>query len=196
VAVIGDSLVFQTQTEQADALGRLGLDPRVYGRPSVPLSDGWVQGHLLAVADDRTVGTVVIATASNDNVEAATRAAAVGAPTAVAELRARLDAAVTELADRCVVLVDVRSTSAAVYSPGFASRTNATIADVAAAHPGRVVVVDWDGISRPHRADWFVADQLHFGDVRTGADRHQAGADAYAEAIAAGVSRCTSPPPT
>jgi hypothetical protein len=190
VAVIGDSLIFQTLTEQNDAISRRGFDPKVYGRPSVPLSDSWVQGYLAATAKDRTVRAVVIATASNDNVEAADRAAMVGQTAAIAEYRARLEATIDQLASRCVVVVNVRSTSAAVYSPKLAASTNAAIADVAAAHAGRVVAVDWDSISRQHRADWFIGDGLHFEDLPSGGERRQAGADAYADAIAAGVSRC------
>jgi hypothetical protein len=191
VAVIGDSLVFQTLTEQAAALGGRGFEPAVYGRPGVPLSDSWVQGYVAAVATDRTVNVVVLATASNDNLEASTRGSAVGPATAIAEYRARLEAAIDQLAGRCVVVVNVRSTSAALYAPETAPETNASIAAVAAAHPGQVIDVDWDSISRGHHDDWFVGDGLHFDDITSGADRHQAGADAYAEAIAAGVSRCT-----
>ena len=191
VAVIGDSLIFQTLAEQTDALRRRGFDPEIHGRPGVPLSDRWVKAQLDAVARDQAVRTVVIATASNDNVETSTRAVTVGPRAATAEFTARLEAAIDQLAGRCVVIVDVRSTSAAIYAPAFAPTTNAAIASVVAGHPTSAVEVDWDAISRPHRHDWFIADELHFEAIGTGTDRHQAGADAYAAAIADGVSRCS-----
>jgi hypothetical protein len=191
VAVIGDSLVFQTLAEEADALTSRGFDPEIYARPGVPLSDAWVQAYVATVARERALSTVVIATASNDNVEVAHRAAAVGVGAATAEYAARLEAAIDQLAGRCVVVVDVRADSAGIYSPGLASGTNAAIASVVARHGSGAVEVDWAAISHPHRADWFITDELHFADVDSGADRHQAGADAYAAAIADGASRCT-----
>ena len=192
VAVIGDSLIVQTLTEQAAALQGRGFDPVIYGRAGVPLSDAWMQGHLAAVAEDRAVTTVVLATASNDNLEAAGRASMVGPTAAVAEYRARLEAAIAQLADRCVVVVDVRSTSTSIYAPELAPRTNVAIAEVAASRPRRVVEVDWDAMSRSHQADWFISDALHFDDIPSRGNRHQAGADAYAAAIAEGVARCAA----
>ena len=193
VAVIGDSLIYQSVDQQAAALRAAGREPTVFGDPGRRLSDPTIRAALAGAAGDPAVRAVVVATTSNDNVANARRADEVGAGAAMAAYRAMLEEALAAFGDRCVVLVDVRDRAGELYRSAFAPTTNEHLRLVAASRPNTVVVA-WSDRSRDHAEDWFVADQLHFSDALVGhpaTDVREAGRAAYADAIAEGVSRCS-----
>lgn len=183
VAVVGDSLIFTTTPDQQAELARRGYDATVNGNPGKPLTDPWIQARLGETAG---ADIVVMATASNDNVALAKRADEVGAGPASSEYAQTLGRAIDRVAAPCTVVVDVRDETSPMYRPEMAATTNATLRSVAA---GRTtVVVPWSTISAGHdHGDWFVADELHFIN---GDERHDAGVQAYATAIADGVDQC------
>jgi hypothetical protein len=175
-----------------------GWNPQVFGDPGQPMSAPAIQGELAHVAADPSIHVVVIATASNDNLQVAQRAAVVGLTRSLREYRALVSQTMAAMGNRCVVLVDVRDRSNAIYHPHFAPSTNAAMREVASARPD-TVVVDWSDISRPHTTDWFAADELHFATIsgpQPGSNPHPAGALAYAASIADGVARCLGDRPT
>ena len=185
VAVVGDSLIFTTAAEQATELRHRGYDATVQGNPGKPLSDPWIQGRL---GESRGRDIVVMATASNDNVELANRTAQVGNEQAGAEYAGRLETTIEQVGAPCTVIVDVRTRTGALYHPETAATTNARLRQVAASH--RAVVVPWSAVSDGHdQRDWFVADELHFIN---GSQRQDAGVQAYTQAIANGVDQCAS----
>jgi hypothetical protein len=191
VRVIGSSVIAQTMVETATVLEQRGYQPQVHSRLSMGLDSTWTHGQI-----DNAVGTpiVVIATANNDNMVNAQRAAAVGEPRALDEYRLRIALTHLVLEGSCVVWVNARDVTNPIYLPSFAPRTNLALAT--GAHEN--VIVDWATISRPRGLDWFVSDLLHVDELRnlsTGAvivpgPRRQAGADAHARAIAEGVDIC------
>ena len=184
VAVVGDSLVFQTADEQRAALRDRGhVEVTVFGDPGQPMTAPTIGAHLDAALD---ADVVVIATASNDNVANAIRADEVGQAQALAEYHELLDRTLDRFDGRCVVLVDVRDVSSELYRTSFAPQTNSELRRVAAERP-HTVVVAWSDLSRAHGDDWFVGDRLHFD---SGTERRQAGADAYADAVVDGVAGC------
>ncbi len=185
VAVVGDSLVFTTQPEQQAGLAARGYRASVQGNPGKPLTDPWVQDRL-----DETAGAdiVVVATASNDNVQLAQRTVEVGPAPAADEYASHLDATLRRVDAPCAVVVDVRTESSALYHPETTATTNARLRQVAAGHSA--VVVPWSQVSAGHdQRDWFVGDELHF---IAGGQRQDAGVQAYARAIADGVDRCAA----
>ncbi|MGZ4692283.1 MAG: SGNH/GDSL hydrolase family protein [Acidimicrobiales bacterium] len=187
VKVIGDSLVSQSFQEQHDVLRARGYDVTVAASPGKPMSDPWIQEEVAEAAADPQLDIVVLATAANDNLANAGLAMEVGDRQALARYRALLRSTLARLGDRCVVLVDARDIEADYFAASYATRSNATLDQVAAARPGTEVVA-WSDISRPHTTDWFVADGEHFHDRNL--EPHPAGAAAYARAIADGVDRC------
>jgi hypothetical protein len=185
VAVVGDSLIATTTHEQQAELARRGYDATVEGNPGKPLTDPWTQARL---GETDGAAIVVIATASNDNVQLAQRAAEVGGAQASAEYGRALSSTLDRLRAPCTVIVDVREQSSAIYRPATASATNATLRAVSLASGHPTVVVPWSVHSAGHdHTDWFADDELHF---ITGSQRQDAGVEAYSRAIADGVDQC------
>lgn len=185
VAVVGDSLIASTSAEQQQELGRRGYHAAVHGEPGRPLTDPWVQDRLHAVSGS---DIVVVATASNDNVQLARRADAVGLEQAGRELAGSVHDAIQRLRAGCTVWVDVRERTSSWYRPETAGTTNAVLRAVATSDSATVVT--WSSISAAHdRHDWFGSDELHFVDDQT---IRRAGMEAYAAAIADGVDRCAA----
>lgn len=197
--VIGDSLIVSTADEQLAAVSALGFETVVRALPGVPLSSRFIQQSIDAAVGS---GVVVIATASNDNYSNYLESLVSGRPAAQARYREQLRLATERLAGSCVVWVNTRTTIGAYYRPEETRATNTTLADFVASQP-EAWLVDWAAISEGHdQRDWFVADNLHFNrfyrdqygfDVQDDSQRRQLGADAYAAAIADGVSRCPRP---
>lgn len=183
--MVGDSLIATTTPEQQAELARRGYVATVSGNPGKPLTDQWIQARL---GEAVGVDIVVVATTSNDNVQLAHRADTVGIAQATSEYASTLASALDTVAAPCTVVVDVREQASALYRPETARFTNATLGAVAANSNHAVVVVAWSATSATHdHTDWFVADELHF--ISDG-ERHDAGVEAYAQAIADGVDRC------
>lgn len=186
VAVVGDSLVFQSAHEQAATLDARGWTGTVSGNPGQAVDAPAVVEDLEdAAASDAEV--VVIATATNDNVAVASRAAEIGFGAALDEYRGRLAATLDRFGDRCVVVVNASEDIGAIYSPWAVPAVDAALADVTADAGG--VVVDWNRAAAAH-PEWFGPDHLHF----EGSADPAAGASAYASAIASGVEACAGPP--
>jgi hypothetical protein len=185
VAVVGDSLIFTTAPEQQGELSRRGYDASVQGNPGKPLADPWIQARL-GETSGRDI--VVMATASNDNVQLAKRSAEVGPVQAADEYATTLAGAMARVDVPCTVVVDVRTESSALYHPETAPTTNDRLRQVAAART--TVVVPWSQLSAGHdQHDWFVGDELHFIN---GSQRQDAGVRAYTQAIANGVDQCAA----
>ena len=194
VAVVGDSLIHQSIGEISDDLSSVGIRATVFGDPGHPLTSPSIVDRIAQAAADPAIRVVVIATASNDNLANARRAREVGEAKALAEYRQLVESALASLGGRCAVLVDARAASSRLYEPEFAPRTDGELRRISTERPD-TVLVDWSAISAPHADDWFVADELHFaipGGHEVGRDRHDAGAEAYAAAITAGVASCSS----
>ena len=189
VAVIGDSLISESAAEQRDALEARGYEVEVHASRGRALSTPWIQRQVLAVAADPDVDVVVVATAANDNFANSALAAEIGDRDALEAYRQQLRATRSRLGDRCVVLVDARDAATGWFAPGFASKTNAALREVASSRP-HTEVVAWSDLSRPHGREWFAWDLEHFsGRAR---QARSTGAVAYAEATADGVDRCAA----
>jgi len=187
VAVVGDSLIATTTPDQQAELARRGYDATVAGNPGKPLTDPWIQTRL---GETSGAAIVVIATASNDNLQLAARAAEVGEAQASAEYGRTLANTLDRVSAPCTVIVDVREQSSAIYQPATASVTNATLRAASLGSSRPTVVVPWSVQSAGHdHTDWFVDDELHF---ITGGQRQDAGVEAYTQAIAEGVDQCRS----
>lgn len=192
VAVIGDSLIFQSADQQVDALRAAGWNPTVFGDPGKRIGDPTIRAAMVEASGQDDVRVVVLATASNDNVANAQAADVLGTQVATADYRALIERQITILGDRCIVLVEVRDESSDVYRPSFAPTTNDVLREVASTRPN-TVVVPWSDLSRAHRDDWFIVDMLHFSDALVGrpaTETREEGRLAYADAVADGVSRC------
>jgi hypothetical protein len=185
VAVVGDSLVASTTPEQQAELARRGYAASVAGNPGKPLTDAWIQARL---DETRDAEVVVIATASNDNVQLAQRAAEVGRARASEEYGQILASTIARVAAPCTVVVDVREQTSPLYRPETAPVTNTALRATAAGAEQATVVVPWSVRSAGHdHRDWFVRDELHF---TTDSQRQDAGVQAYSDAIADGVDEC------
>jgi hypothetical protein len=186
VTVVGDSLIATTTPDQLAELQGRHYDATVTGNPGKPLTDPWIQARL---GEAGGADIVVVATASNDNVQLARRADEVGTERAGAEYVSTLADTLHRVAAPCTVVVDVREQTSPVYRPEAAPTTNAGLRSVVAQSSRPTVVVPWSTVSAGHDRDWFVDDDLHF--VAEG-QRRDAGVRAYARAIADGVDQCRS----
>ena len=187
VEVIGDSLTRQSNDHLARTLSDHGYLATIASKPRESLDRDFVQAAL-AASEARPSDVVVLATAANDALTEAGQSSWLGADGARDAYRTRLADAIRRFPGRCTVVVNARDVSP-IFEPVQASLLNIDIEMVAAPF-GDVVVVDWASISRAHTDDWFIADLEHFGlDPGTTADVLP-GAQAYADAIADGVSRC------
>jgi hypothetical protein len=187
VAVVGDSLIATTTSDQHAELSRRGYDVTVEGNPGRPLTDPWIQARLHEAGD---ADIVVIATASNDNLRLAQRADDVGSASAIDDYAQTLTSTIDQVGAPCTVVVDVRERTSPLYRPETATTTNATLRSVTAANSHPTVVVAWSTESAAHdHGDWFVGDELHFIDD---GQRQDAGIRAYTQAIADGVDRCNA----
>lgn len=180
VGLIGDSLIDQSYNEQYHAFAVRGMDVTVRARPGTPLSSPWMVDAAAAMAGS---DALVVATATNDNVEAA---GVVPHRNGIEAWKGYADRAVQAAGNpRCVVFVDMRENASPIYRTDMAGIFNAQQRAYATSRGWHVVA--WSAVSAPHSQTdgWFVADELHF----TGpGERAQAGADAYAATIAEAVA--------
>jgi hypothetical protein len=193
VVVIGESLVDQVAGMTTVALRENGFEPEIRSRNSETVTSDFVQDEVRRAAASK-VPIVVIETASNDAYQAQPIADKIGWPATADQYRSNLSNTLALLAHQCVVVIDTRdSATAAWYHLAQAGPpVNAAIRQVAKDDPNPVVVVPWSEVSRPHDADWFWADGLHFGDPAHGdRDWHQDGANAFTDAIVTGVKTCS-----
>jgi hypothetical protein len=186
VVVVGDSLIATTATEQAAELTRRGYVATVHGNPGRPLTHPWTQARL---DEARGADIVVIATASNDNLQLAQRADAAGMHQAAHTYAQDLTRSLHRVGAPCTVLVDAREAVAPIYRPETAATTNRILREVSLA-TRRTVVVAWSSTSAGHdHNDWFVDDELHFTDDT---EQRAAGVQAYVHSVADGVDACRS----
>jgi hypothetical protein len=193
VDVVGDSLISQSGVELADRLAAAGYTSTIAHRPAQDLGSPFIQGQLAAVRDRGRADVLVLATAANDVLRDDDRTAASGPDAAARAFTELFDRALAPFADRCVVVVNAREDTAALYHPEHAKVLNALLARAAERHPG-VVVVDWASISHPLPGSWFAPDQLHFGPDPGAPALGSGSARAYATAILDGIRRCPHTP--
>jgi hypothetical protein len=175
-------------------LREAGHRPLVEARDSEDLASDFVQGEVhRAVAAGAPI--VVLETAANDAYLGAGTAPPDQWAPALSRYRRTLAATLASLSQQCTVLVDtkVAGTSEWYELGRIGPDIDRAIDDAARTHPGRVEVVRWSEQSASHGSDWFWADGLHFGDpAHSAASWHEAGASAFAHAIAEGVARCSA----
>jgi hypothetical protein len=188
VDVVGDSLVTQAAVEIDAHLAGAGFAATVVHKPAQDLGSPFVVEQLAGVRARPPDDVLVLATAANDALRHHDRALAVGAEAGAAFAEV-VDRAVEPFADRCVVMVNAREETSAVYHPDSARAVNALLLQARGRHPN-LVVVDWAGISRTLPHDWFATDQLHFGPDPRVPSLSSESARAYAAAIVEGVRRC------
>ena len=194
VVVVGESLVHQVSPIEGRLLRRDGFVADIESRDSEDLGSPFVQHR---IDDAVAAGTpiVVIETASNDAYQGAGTAPPADWAPALRRYRATLAATLAKLSHQCTVLVDTRVSHTSKWyelgriGPGIDRAIDAS----ALRHRDSVEAVRWSSMSAAHGSDWFWTDGLHFGDPsHLGAGWHQAGANAFADAIAAGVERCSA----
>jgi hypothetical protein len=189
VDVVGDSLARQASDALQAAFLRAGYDSRIETTPGEGLGGATITAHL----DDmiRPPGDVlVLATSANDAVRLFDGAKATGPPApGVLRYRELLDGVARQVPSRCVVVVNARDRTNAFYHPERAAALNAELQGLSPGYKN-IVVVDWAQISAQLPVSWFVADQMHFGDDPSRPVAGAPGADAFAEALLAGVRRC------
>jgi hypothetical protein len=192
VEVIGESLTRQVAPLEVRSLQAQGLDPLVEARDSESLSSRFVQQRVNQAVDDG-VPIVVLETAANDAFQGAGTAPRGAWAPALAHFQAVLRATLARLAHRCTVLVDTRvDHTAAWYGlTRIGPQIDRALAAAAAADPSHVRLVSWSSMSSAHGSDWFWTDGLHFGDPKAaGVGWHDAGASAYASAVADAARGC------
>ncbi len=194
VVVVGESLVQQIAPIEGQLLHEAGYRAAIVARDSEALSSPFVQTQVQRVV---AAGTpiVVLETAANDAVQGAGTAPPSEWAPALARYRRTLAATLATLRHQCTVLVDTRvaGTSKWYALDRIGPGVNDAIDEAARQHPGSVEAVRWSEESAPHGDDWFWKDGLHFGDpAHSNADWHDAGATAFAQAIAGGVERCAA----
>ena len=194
VLVVGESLLHQVAPMETDLLRGAGHRPVVEARDSEDLASAFVQGEVHRAAA-QGVPIVVLETAANDAYLGAGTAPPDQWAPALSRYRRTLAATLATLSHQCTVLVDTRVTGTSKwYELGrIGPDIDRALADAARNHPGAVEVVRWSDESASHGSDWFWADGLHFGDpAHSASSWHQAGASAFASAIAGGVARCSA----
>jgi hypothetical protein len=191
VVIVGESLVHQVAPLEDRLLREAGYQPDIEARDSVDLASPFVQGQVRRAVEQRTP-IVVLETASNDAFLGAGTAPRSAWGPALVRYRRTLASTLAALSGQCTVLVDTRVSPTAKWyeldriGPGIDSAIDAS------ARPGSVEVVRWSSESAGHTSDWFWTDGLHFGDpAHANADWHPAGANAFVEAIAAGIRACS-----
>jgi hypothetical protein len=193
VDVVGDSLARQASGVLQDVFTRAGYESRIETTPGEGLGGTTVTANLDRLSQPPG-DVLVLATSANDAVHLFEGATANGPP-AAGTLRYRdlLDEVARRVPTRCVVVVNAREQINAFYHPERARALNGELRGLS---PGyrNMVVVDWAGVSALLPASWFVADQMHFGDDPTRVVTGAPGADAYAQALLAGVRRCPPSP--
>jgi hypothetical protein len=194
VVVVGDSLVHQIAPIESQLLDRSGHVADIEARDSQDLGSAFVQRRIGQAAAEGT-RIVVLETASNDAYHGAGTAPPAAWTPELRRYQQTLAATLETLSHQCTVLVDTRvDHTSPWYGLGrIGEGIDQAIDDAALRHPGTVEVVHWARESASHESDWFWRDGLHFGDpAQAGVGWHEAGAKAFADAIASGVRRCSA----
>ena len=188
VDVVGDSLVRQIGPELLDRLEAAGYQFSVASMPAQDLASSFVQQQLDAL--ERHPGDVlVVATAANDAIRDADRAARIGDTAAALTYEGWVRRTVERFHDRCVVMVNAREDVSAIYDPEHARTVNARLRLLEREHPN-LVVVDWAGGSRRVPSEDFAPDHLHFGPDPAVPAEQSGSARRYADAIIEGIRAC------
>jgi hypothetical protein len=189
VDLVGDSLARQASATLRDAFSRAGYESRIEATPGEGLTGATVTANLARLSQPPG-DVLVLATSANDAVRMFEGAKA-GSPPLPGAIHYRdlLGGLARQVPSRCLVVVNARELINAFYFPDRARALNAELRALAPGY-ANLVVVDWAEISARLPSSWFVADQMHFGDDPTQVVTGAPGADAFVEAILAGVRRC------
>jgi len=191
VAVVGDSLTWQSESSIDSELTRSGYSAHVSADPGHALSSPWTQSEVRRDLRDRRFGVIVIETASNDSFQLARSSVS------ISKYSHTLARVVHAAAGRCVVVVNAKvDVTPFYYKPGDALAINQAISASAAKNPDERVV-DWNSETKAHRS-WFRTDLLHFTSQVPSAvlvsdsppARQNAGDRAFARAIVEGIQSC------
>ena len=194
VVIVGESLVQQVAPIETGLLRQAGYVPAVAAHDGEDLGSPFVQSQIRQAVHQGTP-IVVLATAANDAYHGAGTAPPAAWAPALARYRRTLASTLAALSQQCTVLVDTRvaATSKWYRLDRIGPAINTAVEASARRGPASVEVVRWSAMSAGHGSDWFWSDGLHFGDPdRPNTGWHQAGATAFANAIASGIEACSS----
>jgi hypothetical protein len=188
VAVVGDSLSWQSTSSIESAFREAGYSTQVSVDPGHALSSAWAQGTLDADVQGGLYGVIVLETASNDALRLT------NGSVSIAQYARLLDQSVAEAGSSDVVIVNAKVNAPFYYKQSDARAINRAIDEVAAQH-ANVRVVDWNSDSLDHPS-WFGPDLLHLSpglpatvvaSDPPGADVQDSADTAFAHAILEGV---------
>jgi hypothetical protein len=188
VAVIGDSLSWQSKSSIESAFTDAGYLARISVNPGHALSSSWAQDTVDADVDDGQYGVIVVETASNDAVRLASESLSI---TQYSQL---LDKLIAKAGQDDVVIMNAKVNAPFYYAQSDALAINRAI-DKAAEEHANVRIVDWNSEATYH-SSWFGADMLHLSPGLPAtvlasdpprADVQDAADSAFAEALVKGV---------